>query len=650
VPTVTAPFEITNHTCTTLVQPNAECAISVRFQPTAATSYAGTLTVPGGTFAGAALPTLSVALTGKGTNVTSAQSATTNSGGFPSWFQDGNGVRLEQCLTNDGNCVLLGDATFNPGLPVVFPTNYPIESFYSIVDSDLLTYAPQVCADGSTSAGGFALLRIATEAAFTTATPTAGAQNFFNRIRITAGGLCANTTYNFTHPYGVSILTTDGNGAVRPKDGTVDNGNVTGSDPVVHGVLQWDPNVAPAAPAGFTGDARTPHKVVGSQFRDGANTEPTNYFRIDGPSGAVGQVDRFLVAGRLAGPVVSSLQSFDFGTVEVGHETGVQRFTITNIGSTPVSGLALTMGGATPALFAITTNTCGVVGLTLNTDESCYVEAKFAPTVAAGAGAKSATISVGHSGLRSPVAIALTGSAVPNQTPKLSVGTPATAAFGSIIVNTSSTITLQVLNTGTGPLTLNTVGIGGTGAAQFGITGGTCVAGTTTLAAAGGLCTVIVRFLPTAKGSFTGSLSVTATDADTAIGHVPVVISPLNIALSGTGIQGTISMSATTVNISARAGSTQTAKLTLTNTGNAPFSLQGNPALLFTAVSNNTPMPKFTAAQTGCNNVAVGKNCQVTVSFTPGAGTVGQVFSVDLTIRSNASNSPVVRVNGTRSR
>ena len=46
-------------------------------------------------------------------------------------------MRVEPCLTiGDPNCVLLGDAGFNPAQPLAFPTNFPSEFFYSLVDSD----------------------------------------------------------------------------------------------------------------------------------------------------------------------------------------------------------------------------------------------------------------------------------------------------------------------------------------------------------------------------------------------------------------------------------------------------------------------------------------------------------------------------------
>ncbi len=57
--------------------------------------------------------------------------------GFPLWYQDAHGLRVEGCLNSaDPFCVLLPDPGFIPANPVVFPTNFPVEFFYFVADSD----------------------------------------------------------------------------------------------------------------------------------------------------------------------------------------------------------------------------------------------------------------------------------------------------------------------------------------------------------------------------------------------------------------------------------------------------------------------------------------------------------------------------------
>ncbi|MFZ4717819.1 MAG: choice-of-anchor D domain-containing protein [Ilumatobacteraceae bacterium] len=629
------------------VAPGDTCVVLVRFAPTTAGAKTATLTVNSN--AGA----ITVTLNGRGSTDVPTQSTTTTDAGFPTWFQDGNGVRLEQCMSNDGNCVLLADATFNPAQPVTFPANYPLESFYSFAESELLPF-PADAACGA--AGGFAMVRVATEATFTAAAPQAGTQTWFNRLRVTANGLCPNTTYSFTHPYGVTSLTTDGNGDIRAKDGTFDLANVLGSAPTAPGVLVWDPNVAPAAPAGYLGDARTPHQVVGSQFRLDPAGEPVNYFQIDGPSGVVARTDKFVVAGRQAGPVVSSIASKDFGVVEIGRQSTAQLVTVTNLGVTPVSALSATITGANANLFTFVNTGCNTAGTTLNRDGSCNVSVRFVPSAGTAVGVKTATLTISHDGLRSPISIPLTGTANAVQTPALTV-TPTSMAFGTITAGTTSTSqTLTIRNSGTGALRLGALVLGGTNPTQYLLVASSSatacpINGTLPTAnlAAGASCTVTVAFAPTSGGAKPATIAVSATDRVAADGHVPVVIPNVNVSLTGTGGQGTIRLSATTLAIGSRAGTATSARVTLTNAGTAPFSLNGAPVFTITGITANNPVPRFTAAQTGCNNVAVGRNCTVTVTFTPPAGTpANSVFSVNIAMTSNASNNPVtLRVNGT---
>ena len=67
-------------------------------------------------------------------------SASRTVSGFPRWYEDLGGTRIEPCFENDpARCVLLADAGFDPAQPLVFPTNFPGEFFYSIVDSDVIS-------------------------------------------------------------------------------------------------------------------------------------------------------------------------------------------------------------------------------------------------------------------------------------------------------------------------------------------------------------------------------------------------------------------------------------------------------------------------------------------------------------------------------
>ena len=198
------------------------------------------------------------------------------SNGFPLWYKDTSGQRLELCLDpNDPMCIM-GDLPTR-GAPLVFPTNFPDEAFWAMGDSAM----------DSNGTGGKALLVTGLEAAFASADglPAAGQQISFGRIRIRVSGVIDGATYKITHPYGVDTVVAE-TGAVKGINVTEDIGDLIGGSNFEGALgsrpgpfLKWDPAVAPAAPAGYVGDPTAEHAVVGSPYN-------TNIFRIEGPLGS----------------------------------------------------------------------------------------------------------------------------------------------------------------------------------------------------------------------------------------------------------------------------------------------------------------------------------------------------------------------------
>ena len=191
--------------------------------------------------------------------------------GFPLWYRDTNGVRLELCLDpNDANCIM-GDIP-DPTKPVSFPDNFPDEAFWSSAESSI-----------DAGGGEQALLVTAVEAAFASqdGLPAKGQQISFGRIRIRASGLVDGADYKVTHPYGVDTLQAE-TGAVKGINVTEDGGNLTpdgvfdqtlGSRPAPF--LSW----TTGAPTGYLGDPTVEHAVTGSPYN-------SNFFRIEGPAGS----------------------------------------------------------------------------------------------------------------------------------------------------------------------------------------------------------------------------------------------------------------------------------------------------------------------------------------------------------------------------
>ena len=196
--------------------------------------------------------------------------------GFPLWYKDTSGQRLELCLNpNDPMCIM-GDLP-TPDAPVAFPTNFPDEAFWAVGDSAM----------ASNGTGGKAQLVTALEAAFASADglPAVGQQISFGRIRVRVSGVIDGASYKITHPYGVDTVVAE-TGAVKGINVTEDIGDLIGGSNFEGALgsrpapfLKWDPAVAPAAPAGYVGDPTVEHTVVGSPYN-------TNVFRIEGPLGS----------------------------------------------------------------------------------------------------------------------------------------------------------------------------------------------------------------------------------------------------------------------------------------------------------------------------------------------------------------------------
>lgn len=98
---------------------------------------------------------------------------------------------------------------------------------------------------------------------------------------------------------------------------------------------------------------------------------------------------------------------------------------------------------------------------------------------------------------------------------------PASIAFGSVTVNTTTTQDVQLSNPGASSVTVSSASTSGPG---FHATG---LAAPLTLAS-GQNMTFSVMFNPSSSGAATGSVQITTTDAT----------SPVMIALSGTGVSG----------------------------------------------------------------------------------------------------------------
>lgn len=189
--------------------------------------------------------------------------------GFPTYFQDSNGLRLSHCYDGSALCGGAESPLPNPSAPVSFPDNFPDESFYFLSQAVInlpnnlkATYDGSVEADfgGEVAPGqraGLNRLRLRVD------TPNAGhyvvtTPYGTDEFDVATGG---DRTINFTEDIGVAANTFDG--VLGGRVGTFltwDTGPITGPDGDT-----------------YVGDPNTTHAVTGSPYN-------TNFFAIDGPN------------------------------------------------------------------------------------------------------------------------------------------------------------------------------------------------------------------------------------------------------------------------------------------------------------------------------------------------------------------------------
>ena len=200
--------------------------------------------------------------------------------------------------------------------------------------------------------------------------------------------------------------------------------------------------------------------------------------------------------------------------------------------------------------------------------------------------------------------------------PSVGVLTPSltTVAFGSILINTTTTLPVALTNTGTASVTISAATAAGTGYSISGISAGQVIA-------AGQDAVFTVQFAPTAAGSPSGLITISSS----------APASPLTIILSGTATQtqAQLSISPSSENFNSVAvGSNNPQTITLTNTGNESLTISA-----FSASGAGFSMSGLSVGQV----IAAGGTATFIAKFTP---TTGGTLAGSISISSNAPNSP----------
>lgn len=294
-------------------------------------------------------------------------------------------------------------------------------------------------------------------------------------------------------------------------------------------------------------------------------------------------------------PVASlSRTALSFTTENVGSSSAAQTLSLTNTGSSLLYIPSIFTSGD----YARTT-TCGAF---LAVGANCNISVTFTPTAT---GVRNGVVAFVANGVIVN-SVSLNGTGLG---PVVSI-TSSSLTFGAQnLASTSAAQSVTLSNVGNVALNIASIVAGG----DYGVTHN-CGTGL----GAGGFCTLFVTFSPTATGTRTGTITITDDAFD----------NPQTIGLSGVGLGGTASLSATVLAFNSQnVGTTSTAKtVTLSNTGGAVLNIAS-------IVANGN----FARTTTCSATLAQATSCTISVTFAP--TTAGSHIST-LVITSDATTTP----------
>jgi len=289
-----------------------------------------------------------------------------------------------------------------------------------------------------------------------------------------------------------------------------------------------------------------------------------------------------------------------FGKVVTG-QSQTQPATLTNTGS---SSVTVTQVSVNMAAFTVGNFKTPV---TLSAGQSVSLSVTFAPTTT---GNMSGAVTFTSNASNRTLTLGVSGRGIANWGLQAS---PTNLVFGNVLVGSSSTLPMTVINTGSASETISLGEVGGAGYSVSGVT-------LPLTLEAGQSFTFRVTFAPTAVGVSLGSILATSPSSPT-----------LTIPLSGTGMAaGQLTVAPATINfgsVNVGQSSSQGGQLTAAS-GSVTVSgvTLSNPAFALSGLS----LPVTLAA---------GQSINYTVTFTPqNSGAV----SGTLSFVSNAVNSPTV--------
>lgn len=281
--------------------------------------------------------------------------------GYPLWYEDTTGLRLELCLDQNGMCLsVLPD----PAAPPAVPGNYDPagEAFYYMATASI--------SDGIVDAQ----LTLALESGFVGPVVNGG-QAVFARIRITINARdpsVANQVFTVTHPFGVTTVTT--------RD--VNQNSIVSQD--IPGLIALDFTSATLDAPGLAGTVNADGRSLGPFLRPitppvviGGNTylaNPAvpvtlaagpngNAFTLSGPHNAT--TSAFLVQGKVSGCAAGNLPPVavaDTGVVAAGASVVINLLANDTPGTVPINPATISV--TQPAHGSVVKNADGSVTFT----------------------------------------------------------------------------------------------------------------------------------------------------------------------------------------------------------------------------------------------------------------------------------------------
>lgn len=289
--------------------------------------------------------------------------------------------------------------------------------------------------------------------------------------------------------------------------------------------------------------------------------------------------------------VVLSPAAVAFAPQVIGTNSGPNTVTLNNVGAATLTINSISLTGANAGDFTMN-NGCGG---TLRPGRSCTVTVRFAPTAT---GARSASLTFNINDPVNPQAVLLSGTGVA----PIATVTPGALVFSSSLNVVTAAQAVTVTNTGTSPLTINGIALGGTNPNQFAQTSN-CPIGTATPLGAGASCTVNVTFNPTNATTLTKNAVLSL--------NVAAPATPQTVTLTGTIVVPVFTLTPGSLSFGNVArGSNSSKSVTVSNTGAAPLTIN--------RINLNGAAPNQFSQTNNCGaSLAVGASCTINVTFAP---------------------------------